>query len=89
MLTCARAGAGDVAAVEENAESIAGGKRNAAQNGLSVRWIEQDVFQFLRAAEKAGIFKDGVPVISAPQLHLGLDTSSFEVFVTSISQRQS
>jgi 23S rRNA (cytosine1962-C5)-methyltransferase len=52
-LTCARAGAGDVAAVEENAESIAGGKRNAAQNGLSVRWIEQDVFQFLRAAEKA------------------------------------
>jgi 23S rRNA (cytosine1962-C5)-methyltransferase len=52
-LTCARAGAGDVAAVEENAESIAAGKRNAAQNGLSVRWIEQDVFQFLRAAEKA------------------------------------
>src|SRR4030081_2948838 len=39
-LTCARAGAGDVAAVEENAESIATGKRNAAQNGLSVRWIE-------------------------------------------------
>jgi 23S rRNA (cytosine1962-C5)-methyltransferase len=52
-LTCAQAGAGDVAAVEENAESIAAGKRNAAQNGLSVRWIEQDAFQFLRAAEKA------------------------------------
>jgi 23S rRNA (cytosine1962-C5)-methyltransferase len=52
-LTCARAGAADVVAVEENSESIAAGKRNAAQNGLSVRWVEQDVFQFLRGAEKA------------------------------------
>ena len=53
-LTCARAGAADVAAVEENSENIAAGKRNAERNGLKVRWIEQDVFQFLRAAEKAG-----------------------------------
>jgi 23S rRNA (cytosine1962-C5)-methyltransferase len=52
-LVCARAGAVDVAAVEENEENIAAGKRNAAENGLQVRWIEQDVFQFLRAAEKA------------------------------------
>jgi 23S rRNA (cytosine1962-C5)-methyltransferase len=52
-LTCARAGAADVAAVEENSESISAGKRNAERNGLKVRWIEQDVFQFLRAAEKA------------------------------------
>ena len=52
-LTCARAGAVDVAAVEENSENIAAGKRNAERNGLKVRWIEQDVFQFLRAAEKA------------------------------------
>ena len=52
-LTCAHAGAADVAAVEENAESIFSGKRNAAQNGLNARWIEQDVFQFLRGAEKA------------------------------------
>jgi 23S rRNA (cytosine1962-C5)-methyltransferase len=52
-LSCARAGAIDVAAVEENGESIAAGKRNSAQNDLKVRWIEQDVFQFLRAAEKA------------------------------------
>ena len=52
-LTCARAGAADVAAVEENSENIAAGKRNAERNDLKVRWIEQDVFQFLRAAEKA------------------------------------
>ena len=52
-LTCARAGAADVAVVEENSENIAAGKRNAERNGLKVRWIEQDVFQFLRAAEKA------------------------------------
>jgi 23S rRNA (cytosine1962-C5)-methyltransferase len=53
-LTCARAGATDVSGVEESSENIAAAKRNAARNHLQVRWIEQDVFQFLRAAEKAG-----------------------------------
>jgi len=52
-LACAKAGAADVAAVEENSENIAAGKQNAERNGLKVRWIEQDVFQFLRGAEKA------------------------------------
>lgn len=52
-LACARAGAADVAAVEENNESVAAGRRNVAQHELKVRWIEQDVFQFLRGAEKA------------------------------------
>jgi 23S rRNA (cytosine1962-C5)-methyltransferase len=52
-LTCARAGA-DVTGVEESSENIAAAKRNAVRNGLKVRWVEQDVFQFLRAAEKAG-----------------------------------
>jgi 23S rRNA (cytosine1962-C5)-methyltransferase len=53
-LTCARAGAADVIGVEESSENVAGAKRNAMRNDLKVRWIEQDVFQFLRAAEKAG-----------------------------------
>jgi 23S rRNA (cytosine1962-C5)-methyltransferase len=53
-LTCSRAGAADVTGVEESPENIAAAKRNAAHNDLKVRWIEQDVFQFLRAAEKAG-----------------------------------
>jgi 23S rRNA (cytosine1962-C5)-methyltransferase len=57
-LTCARAGASDVTGVEENSENIAAAKRNAAQNDLKVRWIEQDVFQFLRTAEKAGVQYD-------------------------------
>ena len=52
-LACARAGAADVAAVEENSENVAAGKQNAARNGLKVRFIEQDVFAFLRGAEKA------------------------------------
>ena len=52
-LACARAGATDVAAVEENADNIAAGKQNAELNGVNVRWIEQDVFVFLRGAEKA------------------------------------
>jgi 23S rRNA (cytosine1962-C5)-methyltransferase len=53
-LICARAGASDVTGVEENVENVAAAKRNAAKNDLKVRWIEQDVFQFLRAAEKSG-----------------------------------
>jgi len=53
-LTCARAGAADVAAVEESADNVAAGKKSAERNGLKVRWIEQDVFSFLRGAEKAG-----------------------------------
>jgi 23S rRNA (cytosine1962-C5)-methyltransferase len=53
-LTCARAGAADVTGVEESSGNLAAAKRNAARNNLKVRWIEQDVFQFLRAAEKAG-----------------------------------
>jgi 23S rRNA (cytosine1962-C5)-methyltransferase len=53
-LTCARAGAADVTGVEENPENIAAAKRNAARNELKAAWIEQDVFHFLRAAEKAG-----------------------------------
>jgi 23S rRNA (cytosine1962-C5)-methyltransferase len=53
-LICARADAADVTGVEESSENIAAAKRNAVRNDLKVRWNEQDVFQFLRAAEKAG-----------------------------------
>jgi len=52
-LMCARAGAADVTGVEESADNIAAAKRNAARNELKAEWIEQDVFRFLRAAEKA------------------------------------
>jgi 23S rRNA (cytosine1962-C5)-methyltransferase len=52
-LVCARAGAADVSGIEENPENIATAKRNAGCNELKARWIEQDVFQFLRSAEKA------------------------------------
>ncbi len=52
-LACARAGAASVSAVEASAESLAAARQNAEQNGLMVNWIEQDVFDFLRAAEKA------------------------------------
>jgi 23S rRNA (cytosine1962-C5)-methyltransferase len=52
-LACAKAGATDVAAAEQSSENVAAGKQNAERNGLKLRWIEQDVFQFLRGAEKA------------------------------------
>jgi 23S rRNA (cytosine1962-C5)-methyltransferase len=51
-LACACAGAVEVTGVEENSANIAAAQRNAARNDLRVEWKEQDVFQFLRAAEK-------------------------------------
>jgi 23S rRNA (cytosine1962-C5)-methyltransferase len=52
-LACARAGATQVIGVEASAESIAAAKANAARNNLEIGWREEDVFQFLRSAEKA------------------------------------
>src|SRR5438552_3543308 len=52
-LACARAGAAQVSAVEASAESIASARQNGERNELPVDWIEQDVFQFLRAADKS------------------------------------
>jgi 23S rRNA (cytosine1962-C5)-methyltransferase len=53
-LACAKAGATQVTGVEASAESVASARRNAGRNGLEVDWVEQDVFAFLRAAEKNG-----------------------------------
>jgi 23S rRNA (cytosine1962-C5)-methyltransferase len=57
-LACARAGAVEVTGVEENSANIAAAKRNAARNDLEAKWIEQDVFQFLRATEKGQLQYD-------------------------------
>jgi 23S rRNA (cytosine1962-C5)-methyltransferase len=51
-LACARIEAAQVTGVEASADSLAQARRNAERNGLQVEWIEQDVFTFLRAAEK-------------------------------------
>ena len=51
-LSCARAGATSVLGVEASADSLTSAKANAERNGLATEWIEQDVFQYLRAAEK-------------------------------------
>ncbi|MBA3962498.1 MAG: class I SAM-dependent rRNA methyltransferase [Chthoniobacterales bacterium] len=52
-LACARAGAREAVGVEASADSIRAAEQNAARNGLTISWVEQDVFQFLREAEKA------------------------------------
>ena len=52
-LACAQAGANEVTGVEANSESLAAAQKNAERNHLQVKWREQDVFQFLRGAEKA------------------------------------
>jgi 23S rRNA (cytosine1962-C5)-methyltransferase len=52
-LGCSRAGATEVIGVEENTVNIAAAKKNAALNNMKVLWIQQNVFHFLRAAEKA------------------------------------
>ena len=51
-LACAKAAATAVTAVEESGASLAAARRNAERNGLQANWVEQDVFAFLRAAEK-------------------------------------
>jgi len=51
-LACARAGASEVTGVEANTESLEAARENAERNQLRVQWMEQDVFQFLRRAEK-------------------------------------
>jgi 23S rRNA (cytosine1962-C5)-methyltransferase len=53
-LSCARGGATEITGIEENSENISAAKRNAARNELKVEWVQQDVFQFLRGAEKGG-----------------------------------
>ena len=53
-LACAKAEASHVTAVEGSAESLARARQNADRNSLQVEWVEQDVFQFLRAVEKNG-----------------------------------
>jgi 23S rRNA (cytosine1962-C5)-methyltransferase len=57
-LACARAGASEVTGVEANIENLETARENAERNQLRVQWIEQDVFQFLRAAEKAEVQYD-------------------------------
>lgn len=53
-LICARADAAEVTGVEENPQNVVAAERNAARNALKVQWVEQDVFRFLRAAERSG-----------------------------------
>ena len=69
-LACALAGAADVSAVEASADNLAGAKNNAQRNGVNVRWIEGDVFQFLRGAEKSGAQFDLV-VLDPPSFTKG------------------
>jgi 23S rRNA (cytosine1962-C5)-methyltransferase len=52
-LACAKAGATEVTGVEDSSENIEAAQKNAKRNEVTVQWIKQDVFQFLRAAEKA------------------------------------
>ena len=52
-LACARQGASEITGVEENSQNIAAAKKSAERNALPINFVEQDVFQFLRAAERA------------------------------------
>jgi 23S rRNA (cytosine1962-C5)-methyltransferase len=51
-LACARGGAAEVTAVEASTEGIAAARKNADRNGLEIRWVEGDVFPFLRGEER-------------------------------------
>ena len=41
-------------AVEMQASAITAAREHAKRNQLAVRWVQEDVFIYLRAAEKAG-----------------------------------
>jgi 23S rRNA (cytosine1962-C5)-methyltransferase len=53
-LFCAAAGAAEVTGVEESTSNVEVAKANAARNGLAIKWLAEDAFQFLRRAAKAG-----------------------------------
>ncbi len=53
-LTCAQAGATEVIGVEMQTNALVAARENAKRNQLTARWVEQDVFPYLRTAEKAG-----------------------------------
>ena len=53
-LACARAGASEIIGVEIQSSAIEAARENSKRNQLPIRWVEQDVFEYLRAAEKAG-----------------------------------
>jgi hypothetical protein len=78
-LACACAGASEVTGVEANTESLAMAKKNAERNQLRVQWIEQDVFQFLRGAEKMESQYDLI-VLDPPSLSR-TSCSRFQAFV--------
>ncbi len=52
-LSCAKAGAKDVTAVDISAGAVELAQRNAVSNGLSIKAIEANVFDFLHEREKA------------------------------------
>lgn len=53
-LACARHGAAEVTAVESGAESARKLRENAVRNAVSVTVAEEDVFAFLKSAERRG-----------------------------------
>lgn len=53
-LACARHGAAEVTAVESGAESARKLRENAIRNAVSVTVAEEDVFAFLKSAERRG-----------------------------------
>src|SRR5205814_9207735 len=66
-LTCARAGAAEVVGVEMQPNAVAAARESAKRNQLTARWVEQDVFAYLRAAEKAGAQFDLI-ILDPPSL---------------------
>jgi len=53
-LSCAKAGAKEVTAIDISASAIEQVQRNALSNGLSINAVEANVFDFLHEREKAG-----------------------------------
>ena len=75
-LNAAQAGAAHVTAVDISADALAVAKRNAARNGLSdcMDFVCADVFDYLKAAEKAPTFDYDFIILDPPAFTKSRDT---------------
>ncbi len=69
-LTCAKAGATSVVAVESGEEPVARLRENAARNNLEIRILRRDVFEYLRSAQKGNLSFDLV-ILDPPSFTRG------------------
>ena len=68
-MSCAKAGAKEVTAVDISAAAVEQVRRNAAANSLQILAVEANVFDYLHEREKAGSTYDLIVLDTPPTAH--------------------